>query len=131
MRSASMLLTAVVLSCGCQSSYHFEGPTVENFDGQLLAAGKPVSFEPGQQVTLQLKFHGNGESFGVPIQPDGKFDIGWMPIGKYSGVLEYAPIGKDGNKRGGQPIRHSLPQTFEIVEGQTEYAVDLGKNWKP
>ncbi|UUO06859.1 hypothetical protein M4951_00765 [Blastopirellula sp. J2-11] len=131
MRYAYLLLLAVLLTCGCQPAYEFEGPTVDNFDGQLVAGDQPVSFEPGQKVTLQLRFHGNGESFGVPIQPDGKFDIGWMPIGKYSGLLEYTPADKAGRKGGGQPSRHALPQTFEIVDGQTEYAVDLGNNWKP
>lgn len=95
-----------------------------------MAGENPVTFEEGQKVVLRLTLHEDGQSFGVPIQADGSFDIGWMPIGKYSAVLEYD---KSTNNRRGpaqQSVRHSVPGGFEVIEEKTEYTIDLGKNFK-
>ncbi|TWT38605.1 DUF3823 domain-containing protein [Blastopirellula retiformator] len=129
MRTEFVALIAAVMLAGCQTS-EFDGPTVDDFDGRLVAGGQSVSFEPDEKVRLQLMLHANGERFGVPIQPDGSFDIGWMPIGTYSAVLEYPPKNRSANSRSQQDVRHSIPEGLEIVEGQTKYEIDLGKNWK-
>jgi len=105
----------------------FDGPTVDAFNGKLTHDGKPVSFAPGESVTLQVIHQTSGQSFGVPIKPDGTFQIGWMPIGKYSALLKREPRG---GARGGPNI-YNVSEGFAIQDGQTEYAIDLGKGWKP
>ena len=65
--------------------------------------------------------------WGIPIQPDGTFKIGWMPIGAYSSMLQRQP--KTAKGRGG--ALYNVPTEFKIVDGQTEYTIDLGKNFKP
>jgi hypothetical protein len=109
---------------GCGGGKAFDGPTVDAFNGKLTAGGKPVSFPPGEEVTLKL-FHETGQSFGVPIQSDGSFKIGWMPIGKYSATILRAP---KASKSG--PNRHAVPGGLVIVDGQTDYTIDLGKGFK-
>jgi hypothetical protein len=116
----------VMIACGCHSGKTFDGPTVDAFTGRLVADGKPVSFPPGEEVILRAYHQETAKSWGVPIQPDGTFKIGWMPIGTYSAVLERPPK----THRGG-PIRYVLPATFAIVAGQTDYTIDLGKAYKP
>ena len=59
---------------------------MDAFNGKLTHDGKPVSFPAGEDVSLKV-FHEKGTSFGIPIKEDGTFKIGWMPIGKYSGML--------------------------------------------
>jgi len=124
----SLLATAVVglALVGCGSSKPYDGPTVDAFNGRLTHNGKPVSFPQGDRVILQVILHENGRSFGVPIQPDGSFKIGWMPIGKYSAMLIRGPKGE----RGGEN-RYNVPGGFTIEDGKTEYTVELGKGWKP
>lgn len=69
-------IALVVFFIGCQASYDYPGPKIDKFEGQLTAGGEPVQFEEGQKVVLRLVFHENGESYGVPIKPDGTFNIG-------------------------------------------------------
>lgn len=129
MRPISRIIAAVLLplfALGCHSGKTFDGPTVDAFTGRLVADGKPVSFPPGEQVILRMYHQPTAKSWGIPIQPDGSFKIGWMPIGKYSSVLERPPR----THRGG-PIRYVLPNPMSIVDGQTEYTIDLGKGYKP
>jgi len=121
-----VLFVALGLAVGCTEARPFDGPTVDAFTGRLVKEGKPVSFStPGEQVILRL-IHEKGQSFGIPIGPDGSFKIGWMPIGKYSGILTRQ---RDGVKGG--PGMYNVPGGLEIVGGKTEYDVELGKNWKP
>jgi hypothetical protein len=119
-----------VTACGC-SRKAFDGPTVDAFTGRLTRDGQPVSFAPEENPQLQL-FHEKGQSFTIPLHPDGSFKIGWMPIGKYSatllrdqkpaaGVPKAPPI----------PNRYNVPDGLTIQDGKTEYTIDLGKNWKP
>lgn len=124
------MLIALFLA-GCQGRYEFEGPKVDNFDGQVTKGGEPVQFEEGQKVVLRLILHADGQSFGIPIKPDGTFDIGWMPIGKYSAVLEYDKLDAKGKRVSTRAVRHNVPEGFEVVDGQTEYSIDLGSNFKP
>src|SRR5262245_19060170 len=108
---------------GCGRGKPFNGPTVDAFTGRLVQNGKPVSF-PGGPVKLRL-FHEKGESFGIPIQPDGSFQIGWMPIGKYSAVVIREPK----NAKAG-PSQYTVPGGLTVEGGKTEYTVELGKGWK-
>ncbi len=107
---------------GC--SKPFDGPTVKAFTGKVTHQGKPVSFAENE-ISLKL-FHEKGQSFGIPIQTDGSFKIGWMPIGKYSVMVERAP--QSGQKGAGQ--KYSVPGGLAIEDGKTEYTIELGDGWK-
>jgi len=128
-RLTNIVFAAAVAAAvaGCGGHKEFSGPTVDAFTGKLTQDGKPVSFPPGEAVTLQVIHHDTGRQFGVPIQPDGTFKIGWMPIGKYSAILKRAPRA---GARGG-PNMYNVPDGFAVTDGQTEYAIDLGKGFKP
>ena len=102
----------------------FDGPTIYAFNGRVVLDGKPVSFPEGEQAQLQV-FHEKGQSFGIPLHSDGTFQIGWMPIGRYSAVLTRQPP----NARGG-PKKYNVPGGFAIEDGKTEYTIDLGKGRK-
>jgi hypothetical protein len=122
--------TAAVLvlagAAGCHSGKTFNGPTVDAFTGRIVAGGKPVSFPPGEQVILRVYHHETGKSWGVPIQSDGTFKVGWMPIGTFTAVLE-----RPAKSHRSGPNRYTVPNSFSIVDGQTEYTVDLGSGFKP
>ncbi len=113
---------------GCGPSKPFDGPTVDAFNGRLVQGGQPVAFPADEKVQLKL-FHEKGESFNIPVNADGTFKIGWMPIGKYSAALtrEAAVPGK----KGVAPSRYSVPGGLTVEAGKTEYQVELGKDWKP
>jgi hypothetical protein len=110
---------------GC-SKKPFDGPTVDAFNGKVTQDGKPVSFPEDQEVSLELVHHQSTQTFGIPLKPDGSFKIGWMPIGKYSVTLERVAKGSPGPAR-----KQSVPGGLTIVDGQTEYTIDLGKSRKP
>jgi hypothetical protein len=126
-QTAFLTLAAALglLAAGCGQK-KFDGPTVDAFTGRVVKDGKPVSFPAGESVELKVIFQEKAQSFGIPLQPDGTFKIGWMPIGKYSAIL----IRKKEGARGG-PSMYNVPGGFEIVDGKTDYQVELGKNWKP
>jgi hypothetical protein len=129
MRLLNRLLAATVVGLalvGCHSNKSYDGPTVDAFNGQLTQGGKPVSFPPGEQVVLKVILQEKGRQFGIPIQSDGTFRIGWMPIGTYSAMLQRPPAGT----RGGSKV-HVVPKAFSIVNGQTQYSIDLGKAYSP
>jgi hypothetical protein len=123
---AASLVAAVIALAGC-SSKPFDGPTVDKFNGRLVHDGKPVTFPAEETVQLKL-FHEKAESFIIPIKPDGSFDIGWMPIGKYSATLTRAAAGASAK---GGPRMNAVPGGLTIADGQTEYEIELGKDWKP
>jgi len=112
-----------LLATGC-GEHKFDGPTVDAFTGRVVKDGKPVSFPAGESVELKV-IHEKAQSFGVPLQPDGSFKIGWMPIGKYSALL----IRKKEGAKGG-PNMYNVPGGFQIVDGKTDYEIELGKSWK-
>ena len=123
--STATLATAMgFLAAGCGSK-KFDGPTVDAFTGHVVASGKAVSFPAGESVQLKV-IHEKAQSFGIPLQADGSFKIGWMPIGKYSAILIRQ---KEGGKGG--PNMYNVPGGFEILDGKTDYEIELGKNWKP
>lgn len=113
---------------GCGANKPFDGPTVDAFNGRLVQGGKPVTFAAGEKVQLKL-FHEKGESFGVPVNADGTFNIGWMPVGKYTAALVREPATPA--KKGAAPSRYAVPGGLTVEDGRTEYQIDLGKNWKP
>lgn len=118
---------AVLIGCGPPVA-KYEGPTVKEFTGRLVHDGKPVNFPADEKVTLRA-FHEKAESFIIPIGQDGSFKIGWMPTGKYSCQLVRAKSG--GSDKGGQPRQHGLPgDALNIVDGKTEYSIELGKGYK-
>jgi hypothetical protein len=118
------LVALTFTTMGCNSDKAKYGPTVDAFNGKLTHDGKPVSFPAGEDVSLKV-FHEKGTSFGIPIKEDGTFKIGWMPIGKYSGMLNRSTA-----QQKGAPRKHHVPG-FAIEEGKTEYVIELGKDYKP
>src|SRR6516164_5876833 len=96
---------------GCGPHKSFDGPTVDAFNGRLTANGQPVTFPGTEKVRLEV-FHETGQSFVIPIQPDGSFQIGWMPIGKYTATLLWG--GKDA--RGLPAKRHAVPGGLTIED---------------
>jgi hypothetical protein len=120
------LAAAIVVSAvGCGGHKEFDGPTVDAFTGRLTHDGNPVTFPAEERVQLQL-FHEKAQSFNIPVQPDGTFKIGWMPIGKYSATL----VRERPGAKGGAPARHSVPNGLTIEAGKTEYTIELGKGFK-
>jgi hypothetical protein len=104
------------------------GPTVPTFTGRLLHRGEPVRFEGGEQVVLRLVHRGRVESFGIPIRPDGTFELGWMPLGEYAAYYD-----RGAQERGANPFTggYQLPSDLNIREGQTDYTIELGEDWTP
>jgi hypothetical protein len=101
-------------------------PTVDAFNGKVVRDGEPVSFPEGEAVQLMI-YHESGQSFGIPLNSDGTFQIGVMPVGKYSAILERPP--KSGQR--GPPTKYGVPGGLTIEAGKTEYTIELGKDWKP
>lgn len=128
----SLVFTAsLIVACGCgERTATFTGPTVKEFTGKVVQDKKPVTFPEDEKVSLKL-FHEKGESFGIPLQADGSFKIGWMPIGKYSVTLIREKQLSGTKKGGGAPNQQSVPGGFEIKDNQTDYTIELGKAYKP
>jgi hypothetical protein len=126
--AALALMSAMIL--GCNSGKHFDGPTVNEFSGRLVASGKPVSFPPGEKVQVGATHQATAKEWWIPIETDGTFKIGWMPIGKYTLMLKRGSTAP-ARQGGGRPAMYPVPTTFEIVDGKTEYTIDLGESYKP
>jgi hypothetical protein len=109
---------------GCGPRKPFDGPTVDAFTGRLTHGGKPLTVPESEKVTLTL-IHEKGQSFIIPIQPDGSFQIGWMPIGKYSALLNRE------SDKDRAPRKYRVPGGMAIEAGKTEYTIELGKAWQP
>jgi hypothetical protein len=122
--TATLLVALTVLTAGCGRS--FPGPTVDAFTGRVVKEGKPVSLPDGERAELKVIHQKTAQSFGIPLTTEGSFKIGWMPIGKFTAIL----IRTKENAKGG-PNMYNVPGGFEIVEGKTDYEVELGKGWKP
>lgn len=117
----------LVSLAGCGGPY--KEPTIDEFDGKLIRNGQPISFEATEKPVLRLVFHKNGERFGVPIQSDGTFDIGWMPIGQYSAMLERRASGSGRTSAGLRT--YNLPDGLTISDGQQRYVIELGDKFDP
>jgi hypothetical protein len=120
-------LALALTGCG-EKKGGFDGPTVDKFNGKVVQNGKAVSFAATETAELKLILQAKPESFGVPIKSDGTFQIGWMPIGKYSAQL--IRVRAEGGKKSA-PMVYNVPNGLTIAEGQTEYAVELGPDYKP
>lgn len=127
LRCLFLLLGLGIMAGGCGPRKPFNGPTVDSFTGKLTHDGKPITIPAEDKVQLKL-FHEKGESFGIPIQSDGSFKIGWMPLGKYSATLIRERAGT-GAKKG--PQTATIPSGLTVEQGKTEYTIELGKAWKP
>jgi hypothetical protein len=122
----SILIALLLIGCGGP----YKEPTIDEFDGKLTHKGQPVKFSSDDKVVLRLVFHKNGERFGIPINPDGTFDIGWMPIGDYSAILERSST-KQAGVRSGEVESFNIENGLTIAEGETQYAVELGDDFRP
>jgi len=122
----AFFLGLAVFGCG-KDRAGYEGPTVDAFHGKLTQNGNPVKFGD-DEVKLSV-FHESGRQFGIPLTPDGTFEIGWMPTGKYAMMLERTP--QNLTKKGATKTRYSLPESLVIQEGKKDYVIELGKNFKP
>jgi hypothetical protein len=121
------------VGCGYGPKPYYDGPKVAAFSGQVVHNGKPVTFPEDEEVRVHctvIEGEGIGKSFGVPIERDGTFSIGWMPLGKMMLRLERTP--KEPAKRtGGPPSRYSIPSGLTTEQGKTTgYVIELGKGWK-
>jgi len=114
----------VLLGMGCGPKRPYDGPTVDGVTGRLTHDGKQVSFPEGSPVFLKVT-HEKGTSLYMSIKPDGTFKIGWLPIGKHGAVMERPGPGGKGKSM------YNVPGGLTIQEGQTEYTIELGKDWKP
>src|SRR6267378_4280582 len=92
---AFTLIASCLAVVGCGNKPNFDGPTVEAFTGRVTQNGKAVSLPQGRDIQLKL-WHTSGQSFGIPLDREGKFTIGWMPIGKYTVMVEAPPKGGKG-----------------------------------
>jgi hypothetical protein len=123
--SLTLIIVSIVgVSLGGCKQKEFDGPIVKSFTGRSHE-GNPVSFPADEKVRLEL-FHESAQSFIIPIQEDGSFTIGWMPIGKYSATLTRDKSGAKASRS-----RYSVPDGLRIEDGKTEYTIELGKDWKP
>ena len=119
-------LGLAVFGCG-KPTGEFEGPKVDAFHGKVTHNGNPVKFAENEEAQLNV-FHESGRQFGIPLTPDGTFEIGWMPTGKYSMMLERSGAQ---NKKGPSKTRYGVPDSLTIQEGKKDYVIELGKNFKP
>jgi len=123
----TLCLGPAFFGCGSNKKGGYEGPTTDAFHGRVTHNGDPVKFAENE-AQLNL-FHEKGQQFGIPLKPDGSFEIGWMPIGKYAMMLErtsQTPV-----KKGPQKTMYSVPDGLTIEEGKTDYVIELGKGFKP
>jgi hypothetical protein len=124
--ACALLLAVLVLpAIGCGGGKEFDGPTVDRFVGKIVKDGKPFTFPASDRLVIEAKHEGH-QTFGIPISPDGTFEITWMPLGNY---ILFAEYNKSGQK--GRPNKVTIPGGLQIVQGKTEYTIELGKNWKP
>ena len=105
----------------------YEGPTVDAFHGKVTHNGQPVTFAENE-AQLNL-YHEKGQQFGIPLKPDGTFEIGWMPTGKYSMMVERTP--QASKKAAASKTRYNVPDSLTIEDGKKDYVIELGKNFKP
>ena len=132
MRTINRLVLIVCLGLavlGCTNNKGgYEGPTVDAFHGKVTHNGNPVKFAENEEVQLNV-FHESGRQFGIPLTADGTFEIGWMPIGKYSMMLERTA--QNPATKGPPKTRYSVPDSLIIEDGKKDYVIELGKDFRP
>jgi hypothetical protein len=122
--AATLFATVGLAVAGCAGKKQFEDkPSIDSFTGRVTQDGKPMKIPQGQGIQLMLIYEDSRRS-GIPLDADGKFDIGKMPIGRYSVMLERPASGK------GPPMKHNVPGGLVIVDGKTDYTIELGKDLK-
>jgi hypothetical protein len=119
-------LGLAVLGC-TNNKGGYEGPTVDAFHGKVTHNGNPVKFEVNE-AQLRLYHETGRQQFGIPLKEDGSFEIGWMPIGKYSITLERMA---QTAKKGPPKTMYNVPGGLTIEQGKTDYVIELGKGFKP
>jgi hypothetical protein len=123
----TLCLGLAVLGCNKDKKGGYDGPTVDAFHGKVTQNGKAVTFAENEaQLSL---FHESGQQFGIPLKTDGTFEIGWMPTGKYSMMLERTT--QNPATKGAQKTRFNVPNGLTIEEGKKDYLIELGKDFKP
>ena len=129
--STFTLAATLALLAGCEPKSEITGPTVTQFSGKVVIDGKPVAIKSGDRVVLFL-IDKMGQSYGIPVNADATFSVGKMPISKYSVQVRVdpAPVTSEKGSRAAPQRVTNVPAGFEIVEGQTEYTVELGKGFK-
>jgi hypothetical protein len=127
---AFTLLAAFALTAaGCSNKSPIgapTGPTIDTFTGRVTQDGKPVTLPPDSGIQLKVMQHGTGWQCGIPLQADGTFKIGMMPVGKYSMMVETPAKGGKGPPGG----KYAVPDVLYIETGKTDYTIELGKDWK-
>jgi hypothetical protein len=124
--ACALLLAVLVLpATGCGKDKEFDGPTVDKFVGKVVKDGKNFTFPTSDQLIIEAK-HESRQTFGIPINPDGTFEIGWMPLGNYVLFAEYHKSGQKGRAN-----KTTIPGGLQVMQSKTDYVIDLGKNWKP
>ena len=124
--ASALFLAVVVLSAsGCGHGKEFDGPTVDKFEGKVTKDGKPFTIPASDELSIEAK-HESHQTFGIPIKHDGTFEIGWMPLGNYVLFAEYHKAGQKG-----RPNKVTIPGGLQVMQGKTDYVIELGKNWKP
>jgi len=118
-------LGLVVVGCAPPKSY--TGKTVDKFVGKVTHNGEPVNFPADQQAIIKV-YHESGKQWSIRLKEDGTFDIGWMPVGKYSVMLERRQNAK---QKGPGISRYDVPGGLTIEEEKTDYVIELGKGFKP
>jgi hypothetical protein len=124
---ATFCLGLAVFGCSNKKG-GYEGPTVDAFHGKVTHNGNPVKFAENEEVQLSL-YHEKGQQFGIPLKADGTFEIGWMPIGKYSVMLER--MVQTSTKKGRQKTMYNVQGGLTIEAGKKDYVIELGKDFKP
>jgi hypothetical protein len=119
----TVLVTLLFVGCGPTPADY--GETTEAFVGHIVQNGKPVTLPEGARldVTQNSTYH----KFGIPLNSDGTFKIGWMPIGKYSVELIWIREAATGQS---SQQRYSVPNELVIEKETKPYEVELGKKWK-
>ena len=87
-----------------------------------------MNFPADENVQITV-FHEKGQQWSIPLNEDGTFDIGWMPVGKYAVMLVRY---QNARKKGSGISRYNVPDGLTIEDGKTtDYVIELGKGFKP
>jgi hypothetical protein len=114
-----------LLFAGCGPAPADYGETTEAFEGKIVQNGKPVTLPDGAilNVTQNSTYH----RFGIPLNSDGTFKIGWMPVGKYS--LELIWVRESATGQSSQQ-RYNVPNELVIEKETKPNEIELGTKWK-
>jgi len=124
----AIILATPLSFVGCGSGPVRHKEITEAFVGAVVQDGKPITLPDGARMDL---VHDDTYSrFGIPLKPDGSFEIGWMPTGKYSAELVWLKGATTGSN-GASLERYNVPNGLTIEKDRTEYTLELGQKWEP